>query len=131
MMRRLLQLILLVALSSGATAQAWGCGMMHEDAHACCRALATIRANAKSHTVKKTQTAKLSSDACGCSSSPASHRETPVGNTYAPEHQLASSQGKVTCGRLALSALPPRPVRRLSPHQVAPPHFILYGSLLI
>jgi hypothetical protein len=132
MKRRFVQIILLASLLAGSAAQILACGSMVEDRHPCCRALATSKARTPSHSLKKVQPAdSFRGNSCGCTSAPATPRENPVGSNTNQQPQKAAIPDNQSAVALAFRQAVARPIRLQLPDADSPPHFILYGSLLI
>jgi hypothetical protein len=78
MMRRFVQIVLMISLLGGSAVQSLSCVSQMEDSHPCCRALATIKATTHAQALKKTREISLKGGSCGCAAAPTNQQETPV-----------------------------------------------------
>src|SRR5689334_12378928 len=131
MMRRLVQIILLVSLLAGTASQALSCSSMPEDSHPCCRALATIKATAQPHTTTKTQPTSFRGGSCGCTSAPVTPIEKPIGSFTVHQTPTSLTSADEVVLTVFVREEFQRPLRLQAPNHYSPPHFILYSSLLI
>ena len=131
MLRRLLQLTLLVALSGSASAQTIACVAMEFDGHACCRAVAGVKRAKK--TALKTKTGNRPAEAPSCCRAPLS--SPPQQQATAGRDELRQKSG-IPPVDSAPSIItdrgrePESPPRLFYPPGGTPP-FLLHGALLI
>jgi hypothetical protein len=131
MMRRFVQIVLMISLLGGSAVQSLSCVSQMEDSHPCCRALATIKATTHAHALKKTRQISLKGGSCGCAATPTKQQETPVRSGFVQPTDIASISDHESIIRTPFRSLLEQPVRLCAPNDYSPPHFILYHSLLI
>jgi hypothetical protein len=131
MMRRILQIVLMIALLGGSAVQSLSCASQLADSHPCCRALATIKATTHAQALKKEPQTSLKGGSCGCAAAPTKPQETPVRSGSIQPNHTASIQDDAPIASSVFRSAFERPVRLCAPNDYSPPHFILYHALLI
>jgi hypothetical protein len=131
MMRRFLQMVLMLSLLGGSAVQALACDSLVEDSHPCCKALATIYKTTQSHLLKKTSHTSLKGGSCGCAAAPTRHQHTPAGSGAVQRNGGPSVQIEAPVEALPFHHCGVPAVRLCAANYDSPPPFILHHSLLI
>jgi hypothetical protein len=131
MMRRVLQIILMVSLLGGSAVQALSCNSFVEDSHPCCRALATIKKTTQANLLKKAQHTSLKGGSCGCAAAPTKQEEAPASSGSIQRNKGASMQVDAPNAHVPFRNSFERSVRLCTANHDSPPPFILHHSLLI
>jgi hypothetical protein len=131
MMRKIIQILLIVSLLGGAAMQSLACVSTMEDSHACCRALATLKKPTHTHSAKKAQPATFRGGSCGCTSAPETPRERPVSSNSPQQNESVLVNNDRSIADFSCRNAFEPPVILCIPNDTSPPPFILYHSLLI
>jgi hypothetical protein len=131
MATRLIQILLVVSIICGASAQALACvPMMQSGDHACCRIIMVKKATSKLRAAQSSHQTPVKSSHC-CNSNTPSPQQTPAEQKSSSREEtavLANNAGNIT---ISVKKVVPFPVKSLAPPGYSPPHFILYRSMLI
>jgi hypothetical protein len=131
MMRRVLQVILMLSLLGGSAVQVLSCNSLVEDRHPCCKALATIKKTTQAQLLKKTQHTSLKGGACGCAAAPSKQQEAPASSGSIQRHNGESIQLDAPAVNILFHDAFEHPVRLCAADYHSPPPFILHRALLI
>jgi hypothetical protein len=131
MIRRLLQIILIVSLLGGAAAQTLACvAMMQSERHACCRAIHTKKASQKLRAAPAQQKEPAKSSHC-CGSNTSRSPQPTIANRDSKQDKSVLSNSDEVAAIIPVRKLSFTPLRLRAPSGYSPPHFILHHSLLI
>lgn len=131
MAKRLIQILLVVSMICGASAQAMTCvSMMQSGDHACCRMIMTKKATQKMRAAHSSHQTPVQSSHC-CNRSTSSPQQPLAEQKSSSRNEaaiLVNGAGSIT---IPVKKAVLFPVKLFAPSGYSPPHFILYQSLLI
>ena len=131
MTKRLIQILLVVSMMCGASAQAFSCvSMMQSGNHACCRMVVSKQAAQKMRASHSSHQTPAKSLPC-CNVNTSRPQQPP-----AEQRSLGRNESAIIVNSTGIVATPAKkevlsPVKLSAPSGYSPPHFILYQSLLI
>jgi hypothetical protein len=131
MVKRIVQVIVIISLLSGAAAQTLACvAMMQSDGHACCRAVNIRKAKQKMRAAPAQQKEPVKSSNC-CESNTSRSQQTSIDNRDSRQQKFVPSNNQEVATTINVRSLSVNPTRLRAPSGYSPPHFILHHSLLI
>jgi hypothetical protein len=131
MARRLLQILLIVSLFCGATAQTLGCiSMMQSGSHACCQLISNKKTAQKLRKAPPAPKNPATPLHC-CDTSPSNSQRAPLEKREVRQDEFAIVTAKNVTEIIPEEKRVLLPSRLLAPPGYSPPSFILYHSLLI